>query len=170
MNSRVVTKIGDVFQTKSGRLLQLVAIDKIALNSDVVVVYDTSVQSITDISEEHISFYHHTTVSEGVKDGLWNKIGKCILPNRSKLVFKQFFSVEDSEADIAVLSKLPRLLRPKSRAYWTVWRANDIEWKKVSGAKGIKIIAEDSGITPAQDILYRIAHKKSQFKSEWPTI
>ena len=68
MKQRIITKIGDVYVTKDGTYLQLVAIDTVQLNSDVVVVYDKA--ALNDIPHAEISFYHHTTVSVGVREGL----------------------------------------------------------------------------------------------------
>ncbi len=155
MPSRVVTKIGDVFQTKSGILLQLVAIDYIQLNSDMIAVYKK--QHANDLNKLHsapISFYHHTTVSVGVKQGLWQKIGHAPIPDTSKMIFKQYFDKDIVE--ILHENYLTRLLKYSPPTYWTTWKVGDKKWKRINNKKGFKLRAETGDIVHPQDIMDRI--------------
>lgn len=172
MATRIITKVGDIYKTKSGRLLQLVAIDFIQLNSDVVVVYEpTDNIDFNDLYLSPISFYQHTTVSAGVKQELWQKVGRAPTPDISKLVFKQYFDKETAEIlhNILHTNYLFKFLTCPPRSYWTTWNPNDESWKRVSHKKGMLLQAEESGVTPPDDIIYRIKHGHSAFKSNWPT-
>lgn len=160
---RVVTKIGEIFLTPEGEYLQLVAIDSIQLGGDVIVFYGKV--DPDKIPNSPILFYHHNTVSQGVKMGLWSKAGKRPLPDLSKLVFKQYF-----EEDLDLIDDRPLLMKRlrKPRPYWTTWTPLDTEWKKISYKKGIRLEAEDGGVAPATELAYRIEHGVSNFKKNWP--
>lgn len=162
---RVVTKVGDIYVTPRGQYLQLVAIDYIQLNSDVIVYYGKV--NPDDIPNVPIKFYHHNTVSQGVKMGLWTKAGKRDLPDVSKLVFKQYFSEEDVE----LMDMRPVLLQRlfKRRPYWTTWTPLDKKWKKISYKKGIALDAEESSVSPADELTYRIRHGGVSYPTDWPT-
>jgi hypothetical protein len=161
MTKRIVTKIGDVFQTKGGRILQLVAIDNIQLNSDVVIIYQKiKLNSVDDIHSAPIDFYHHTTVSEGIKQSLWVKIGKTKIPNISELCFKTYFDKE--------LAELVPFDNTNTKPYWMVWRLSDNEWRYFNEKQGTKLIGEEGSIVPPDDIIFRINHGVSQFTLNWP--
>ena len=160
----VVTKIGDIFLTPKGEYLQLVAVDTIQLGADVVVFYG-KVDPVK-IPSSPIQFYRHITVSQGVKKGLWTKAGKRPLPDLSKLVFKQYFG-----ENLDLIDSRPLLIKwlRKPRPYWTTWTPLDTKWKKISYKKGIKLNAEDGGISPATELIYRIENGISNFRNNWPT-
>lgn len=161
MSGRIVTKIGDVFQTQGGRILQLVAIDQIQLNSDVVVVYkQIKLNSIDDIQSAPIDFYHHTTVSEGVRQNLWVKIGKTNIPDISGLSFKTYFDKESAE--------LAPYNNVSTEPYWMTWKLSDNEWHYLNEKQGSKLIGEEGSNVPPDDIIYRINHGASRFTHDWP--
>jgi hypothetical protein len=161
---RVVTNVGDVFVTSRGEYLQLVAIDQVQLGGDVVVYYGrVGMDQIPDVP---IKFYHHNTVSQGVKMGLWKKAGRRPLPDLSKLVFKQYFG-EDLEIHDYRHPLIRRIF--KMRPYWATWTPIDEKWKKISYKKGLRLTAEDGGVGPATDLDYRIKHGVSSFKTNWPS-
>lgn len=174
MAKRIVTKVGDVYQTKETaegrRYLQLVAIDLIDLNSDVVVVFadQKGADEPPNIeADSEIEFYTHTTVSQGVREGLWEKVGsRAVAVDLSSLVFKSYYG-----PDIADVAKNmdPGMLPPVPYPNWAVWTPADQERRYVSGAEGIPVKAERGGVFPAPDVLYRIEHGRSEFRSDWPS-
>ena len=164
---RVVTKLGDVFETSDKLyLIQLVAIDEVNLNSDVAVVYEAN--NITDrsnLANQPSLFYTHTTLSTGVRAGLWVKIGKSTICDSSKLRFKTYFGPD--EADI--LSETHPKLRGKP--HWTTWTPADTDWRIISEQAGIKLIAEEGGIVPPAWVIERIKNGGKDFEHlNWPGI
>lgn len=157
MTTRVVTKIGDVFQTQNGRILQLVAIDSIQLNSDVVAIYKpTDDFTLEKLPAMPMDFYYHTTVSAGIKQGLWSKIGKAPVPDVSKLLFKQYFDQDAVEILWENETPDPTIKHIVSAPYWTVWSPVDKDWTYVTEVAGKRLQAEDSSITPPINIIHRI--------------
>ena len=78
------TKIGDIFSAKIDmdhkRYLQYIISDMTQLNSDVIRVFSKVYQleenpSIEEIVKDKVDFYAHCVTKDGVKRGLWNKIG-----------------------------------------------------------------------------------------------
>jgi len=170
MQTRIVTKIGDVFETKDGRLLQLVAIDYFQLNSDVLVVYAKSKKRDPGMAHSlPIDFYQHSTASLGVRQGLWTKVGRAPLPDISKLVFKTYRNTEVNRADRLTATGARKLLHKLSKPHpnWYVWTPLDKDARLVSEKAGHRVHAEDGGVVPPSDILYRIKHGKSEFVHEW---
>ena len=142
--------------THDGVILQLVAIDLVQLNSDVVVVYqEKNIAVFSTINKQPIAFYHHTTVSAGVKQGLWQKVGKGPLPHLTSLVFKQYFDKDDVET----LNEFPdNLFRKivKVKPHYTYWHVGEDVWHKMSESKGKQLKAENGDVVPPLTILERI--------------
>lgn len=166
---RVITKVGDVFETTDKtHLLQLVAIDYNQLNSDVIVVYKAqSLSNLDALREQKPLFYHHSTVSEGVKQGLWHKIGKASLPDVSKLTFKTYFPPDDISVMQQVLSKdqYPLVDQP----HWAVWTPLSKDWKYTKDRAGLRLKAEDGAIVPPVVIAKRIQHGgKTELPRDYP--
>lgn len=159
----IITKVGDIYATPKGEYLQLVAIDNIQLGGDVVVFYGKVDPG--NIPNLPIQFYHHNTVSQGIKMGLWVKAGKRPLPDVSKLVFKQYFGT-----DLDLIDDRPMLMKRlrKPCPYWRTWTPLDTEWKKIPYKKGLRLDAEDGAVGPASELAYRIEHGASNFKNDWP--
>ncbi len=163
--SRIVTKPGFVYETIVGekRLLQLVAIDPANMNSDVVVVYRSGI-SLQDVEQHKVAigsvdFYTHTTTSQGVRQGLWEKVGKApILPLQS-FRFKNYHGLEEKEIDEALGH-----VEPVGYPYWYIWTPNMEDGQKVDDDTGQEYEAEPGGILPASDVIYRIKHGVSEFK------
>lgn len=156
MTRRVVTKVGYIFMTHDGAMLQLVAIDPVQLNSDVVVVYkEKNIEDFSTINKQPIAFYHHTTVSAGVKQGLWQKVGKGPLPHLASLIFKQYFDAEDVET----LNEFPdNFFRKivKLKPHYTYWHLGEDAWHKMSESRGKQLKAESGDIVPPLTILERM--------------
>lgn len=144
------SKIGNVFEFEAHpkTYLQLVHIDPIQMGSDVVVVYgDTS---------EPYDFYTHTTIEQGLQENLWHQINRTSMPvDLSELVFKVFMEDYFDEG-----------IKP----YWHYWTCADTEWRDIPLEEGRTKAAEEGGIYPASEVLYRIEHGgTSGFKNNWPT-
>ena len=166
---RIVTKVGFLYKTidtkKGARYLQLVSLDLINLNSDVIVVFakDVDPRQLEEISPKDIEFYTHTTVSEGVRQGLWEKVGNFeVKVDITKLAFKNYhdsFTGRTLSSSLEGPSLMPKIPFPN----WTTWNPLDEEWKYISLEVGRKLVAEDGGIKPPSDIVYRIENGKSEF-------
>jgi hypothetical protein len=160
---RVITKIGDIYSTLNGEFFQLVAIDQVQLGGDVIVYYGKV--DPDEIPNVPIKFYHHITVSQGIKMGIWSKAGKKPLPDLSKLIFKQLFD-EDLGIDDIRIGLIKFFFKP--RPYWTVWTPLDSKWKKISYKKGLDLEAESGDIAPATELEHRIKYGVSGYQNDWP--
>ncbi|MDB5178576.1 MAG: hypothetical protein JWN01_519 [Patescibacteria group bacterium] len=149
---RVVTKVGDVFETSDKKyFIQLATIDHIQLSSDVAAIYRVRPGlSPSELAHEPVFFYTHTTLSAGVKQGLWSKIGRSAVQDISRFRFKTYFGPDESE--------VMKNFTPKARhhPHWAMWTPVDTEWQIISEKKGIKLDAETGGIVPAGWIIERI--------------
>jgi hypothetical protein len=162
----VKTKVGDIFKVGAIKNesfhLQLVAIDPVSLNSDTIVVFDGNPAD----NDARRMFYTHTTVAQGLREGLWSKIGNGdVNVKLSDLVFKNFNSAEDGEAELLTVGSSTTVPYPN----WVSWSPQDENWAYISYDDGLELAAEDGGIFPAQDIIHRIETGKSGFKNNWPT-
>ena len=173
MPRQAPTKIGDVFEVITeegkGHLLQLVAIDAVNLNSDAIAVFPklSQGQAYADAVAVEPLFYTHTTASEGVRRQLWQKLANVpVQLNIGNLMFKNYHGEDEKEALEAVGD--PSLMPPVPFPNWTVWTPLDTEWKYIPLDEGMQLIAEDGGITPPEDIVYRIVNGESEFKKNWP--
>lgn len=142
---KLKSSIGDVFEasTQKGKrvYLQLVHIDPVQMNSDVVVVWD---------EEEKELFYTHTSVNQGLDEGLWRKIDSTKVEKElGSLVFKIF--IEDYFDE----GKHP---------FWYVWTCIDDEWREIPMDSGKSLKAERGDIFPASDVVYRIENGTSEFR------
>jgi hypothetical protein len=155
---RVITKVGDVFETTDKKyLLQLVAIDSVQLNSDVITIYRIrSPLNLPTLPAEQMLFYHHTSVAEGVKQGLWNKVGRAPLPDISKLTFKTYFTPDD--VSVMQLGTDEDSKRPTTQPHWAIWTPVNKEWGYVRDRAGLKLKAEDGMIVPPRVITERLLH------------
>lgn len=175
MARRLSSKIGDVYETIPiegvPRYLQLIALDEINLNSDVVIVFE---KTLANPAEKHVGaivaqgvdFYIHTTVAQGVADGLWRKIGNA--KARVKINQLKFKSYHD-EVEGEILSQSAEVPAPPvPYPNWTIWTPADKEWRFISLEEGKKTIANESDIFPASDIIYRLRYGKSGFERDWP--
>jgi hypothetical protein len=161
---RAVTNVGDIFATKRGEYIQLVAIDKLQLDGDVVVYYgETELSRIPNVP---IVFYFHSTLSQGVEMGLWKKVGNRPLPDLSKLVFKDYFSEDELSVDG------PFLFFFKRKPYWNIWTPVSSRRERVGHNEGILLEAEDGGVGPAKQLYDRIMKSRDEYlkmyKEYWP--
>lgn len=147
---RVQTKVGDVFKVANFLdpiYIQLVHIDPVQMNSDVAVVYKEN--------NSENEFFLHTTIKDGIKKGLFIKTE--LLPRKidlSSLRFKTY--IED-------------YLDEDIQPYWYIWDCLMDKWEKVDEQEGKVFAAQDGGVYPAEDVIYRIKHGKSEFKLNWPS-
>lgn len=165
---RTIVKVGDIFDIVGHPQyrLQVVAKDINAMESDVVAVINKKQQSSIDDEFEDIKFYVHTYVSEGVKDGMFIKVGNFpVTFDISKFLFKNFYDEYHNEIVEGIDDAKPEVPYPN----WTVWSPADDQWRYITQEEGISTEAEDGSIYPTEDIIYRIVHGKSEFRSNWPS-
>lgn len=164
MAQRVVTKVGNIFRTQKGsRYLQLVAIDRANLNSDVVVFFKATDADLGNdfdaIARLPVDFYIHVTASQGVKEGHWEKIGKApVYVDLSTLVFKYYrdqFQVDMYKKGYE-RDRSPRLKPPFDKPFWDIWTIPDERYHSVSKEKGDRIIGEEGGIFPPWVVMKRL--------------
>lgn len=172
MATRIMTRVGDIYRTKelAGgiRYLQLVAIDLLDLNSDVIVVFEPSTKYDGPpelLVDSGVEFYTHTVVSQGIREGLWQKTGKEeVRVDITKLLFKAYHGMDEAEA-VAFVGH--EVAPPIPYPHWTVWSPGDPEERYVPSGEGMSIQAERGGVFPASDVVYRIEHGQSEFRSNW---
>lgn len=153
-------KIGEVYRVndlKPARYFQLVALDLTQLNSDVIAVFSSN-NDLTDSTDEidaivhsGVEFFTHTTVSAGVSNKLWTKIGKTVVVNCDDALFK----------DIDYNDDFPDW-EPYEKDYyhsWVIWRPNE-EWRKIGDRLADYPNAELGAVYPPNDVVYRIEHGK----------
>jgi len=163
---RIVTKVGDIFKTvsvgKKHRYLQLVAIDRANLNSDVIVVFSAAMDrkvNIDEVAQGPIEFYTHTSVSQGVRLGLWERVGNAsVYINLENLHFKYHRGKEHVDALKRVAAKMnaPHLEPPFDMPYWDAWSLPDEQYHSISGLAGEKLDAQDGAILPARAVMSRL--------------
>jgi hypothetical protein len=178
MTQRIITKVGFVYKTKEtskgSRYLQLVAIDHANMNSDVVVVYQPKLENTEDIEKvvrQPIEFYMHATVSQGVREGLWEKVGKApVYIDLSKLVFKYYRDQEyvDMRVKSAKQFNNSRLSPPFNCSYWNVWTLGDESYHSVNDENGKLIKGEEGSINPASSVVDRVEGRYKIPEKFWP--
>lgn len=155
---RIVTKIGDVFETEAGLKIQLVAIDPHQLMSDVLAAYGHEGHVVANgTSSGRMIYCAHTTASAGVREGLWRKIGKAPLPDLSNVAFKAHVDAElvsDSNYNI-----LRSKLRLKPEGFWYYWKLGGRKVRRVSEKKVCRIEAEEGSVYPAREFLEELSRR-----------
>lgn len=148
-SKRIRVKVGDIFRirnTDPEKYLQLVLVDQESLGSDVVVVYEDN--------PDNYDFYVHTSVAEGVRNELWDKIGhEAVKVDLGSLKFKTFLE--------------PTFWWERSK--WRYWACDGKKSEKLGLRRGAKVEAVDGDVYPAGDVVYRIKYGKSEFVSDWPS-
>ncbi len=164
---RVITKVGDVFNVASDKYgtwyLQLVYLDVANMNSDVVIGIhlsdDDQDMAITETVKLSYTFYLHTTVKFGVKEGLLEKIGNVpVVADISNMSFKYYRDHNHIEILRRTAERTGnRSLAPKyAEPYWDIWTLGDASFHSVSGEEGNDTKAEPGAIFPPQTIIERI--------------
>ena len=120
MTKRIVSKIGNIYCTEIDNqykvYLQYIAKDLEQLNSTVIRVfkkrYPINYEPILeDIVKDDIDFYAHVMLNNGIRDGVWYKVGTHNdLGDTENICFRTF-----SEGNYQHLTKSHR---------WYVWKIN----------------------------------------------
>lgn len=108
---------GNVFEVRlcNGKRMyfQYICNDLDALNSDVVRIfksqYDKRPDSLDEILSDEVAMYSHTTVTWGVENGYWTRIGSC--PYDASQLNVKFIS-----------SKMEGL---NGKPFWNTWKLNN---------------------------------------------
>ena len=105
MNKRIVIKTGDVFKVNvNGQYdvyFQFVIDDTTQLTSSVIRVFGKHYEMdesplMEDVVNDDVVFYAHTMLSAGIRQGLWQKVGKSkIKDNIDTIGFKMLNSPKD---------------------------------------------------------------------------
>lgn len=161
--TRIVTKIGYVYQTistKHGpRYFQLVTFDQVQLVSDVIVIFRPPVQPISpknldEIVALPIESYTHTTVSFGIREGLWHKIGKApVVADLSALRFKNYHNAEIGEVETKAVAQGIMPAPPVACPRWVSWTPLDQEWTYLDEPTGSKLTAMEGSVHPPSYVL-----------------
>ena len=118
---RAFTKVGDIFeislQNGKSRYFQYIAKDRTNLNADVIRVFRRSYVEIDSpqidtIILDEIEYYLHTSVSAGVKIGVWKRFGSSQKLGNLDISFRISLDSFESELNKAASKK------------WVVWQLN----------------------------------------------
>lgn len=123
MATRIVTKIGNIFcinvEGKYLRYFQYIANDLSQLNSSVIRVFKKKYPidyefNAEEVVEDEVELYAHTILSQGIREGLWTKVGKSknvgAFENiifKGKMLVKSYLAVEEEKS-----------------FEWAIWRIN----------------------------------------------
>jgi len=162
---RIVTKVGYVYEVElmpegKKRYFHFVAIDRTQLGSDVIRVFrETYEKDASPTPEEVVAgetdFYAHTTISLGVKMGLWKKAGHVSEVGPLDILFR------DTHDCGRAIDEEP--VRISSR--WYIWRLNE-EFQEVGILKGEHRGAEIGVVVSPHNIVARL--KCGQYSFVYP--
>ncbi len=131
MATRVVTKIGDVFEVKIDdnkvKYFQLIAYDLLQLNSDVIRCFrgihdENHLPNLESIIESEVELYVHCVTKYGVKMNLWTKIGNHKnIGQLDKIIFRDTndYGIKEGEEPISVSNN------------WHIWKLGDENFNRV---------------------------------------
>lgn len=131
-------------------------LDEEALNSEVVRVFKKKFNEnqdplLDEIVKDEVNFYIHVDIRSGIKQGLYFKVGNVVTTNLDPPRFKSTRGDYDTPAG-QVSDK------------WYVWEVGK-EAEKIGLLTDEYRNLDTGGIYPPSDILYRIYHGESEFKS-----
>jgi hypothetical protein len=157
MTSRVVTKIGDIFEVplddKTKKYIQYIANDQTQLNSSVIRAFKTKYAleaqpGMGEITTDVVDFYAHTVLKPGIIRKIWKRIGKS--PDIGNLAI--FFRGTNDVLD-------PKIKVSKN---WHVWE-RDGPSRRVGELVGDYQNAEIGAVMPAGQIVHRMRTGKYTF-------
>lgn len=153
--TRVVTKIGDVFEVLLERgvkkYFQYIGNDHTQLNSDVIRAFKTPylIDTEPDLSlviKDEVSFYAHCVVKWGVKMNLWKKVGNVKEVGTANVYFR---GSSDSGRKIG-----EEPIKVSER--WYVWKINDDRFTPVGKLPDKYQNAEIGMVISPIDIVHRL--------------
>lgn len=136
MNSRVTTKIGDIFSVQINeecrKYFQLVARDLTQLNSDVIrafsKVYSNKANpELNEIVKEKPEFYAHCVTKLGLKMGYWQKVG-----NVAEIGVTNNILFRDTNDYGTIKGGKPVSISNQ----WYIWHINDKNFTRVGKLEG----------------------------------
>jgi hypothetical protein len=174
----IVTKVGFVYKTKKTsagvRYLQLVAIDRANLSSDVIVVFkpkDIKSDDLEEITSRPIEFYTHTTVSAGVRLGMWEKVGKAEVKIDPKALSFGYYRDQwhiNLMKKVAKSNGSERLYPPFEKPYWDIWDLTEEKYSSFGWKDGLRAEMQYGGIAPPTIVIKTIEGKYTPLKNIWP--
>lgn len=159
-----MSRKGEIYATESltvPRYFQLVDYDATQLTSDVIAVFNSSEEldfntknkkseSVDELMRGDIEFFAHTTVTAGVRRGLWRRVASGEPVDYANALFKDVSYPENGPPET-------ESYEADSYDEWVVWHVNGPR-KKIGSKIGDYPTAELGHIFPPEDIIYRIDH------------
>jgi hypothetical protein len=150
MTTRVVTKIGDIFEVPLGdgtkKYIQYIANDLTQLNSSVIRAFKTkhpmhAQPSVDEITADGVDFYAHTVLKPGIIRKLWKKVGKSPHIGNLSILFRGTNDIFDPKIKVS--------------ENWHVWELGGPS-RKVGKLVGDYKEAEIGAVMPASQIVHRM--------------
>jgi len=155
MTTRIVTKIGDIFEVPlddgSKKFIQYVANDQTQLNSSVIRAFKTKYTldaqpAVDEITKDFVDFYAHTVLKPGIIRKMWKKIGNSRDVGGLAILFRG--TNDDSKVKVS--------------KNWHVWEI-DGPSRRVGELVGDYQRAEIGDVMPADQIVHRMRTGKYSF-------
>ena len=155
MTTRIVTKIGDIFEVPlddgSKKFIQYVANDQTQLNSSVIRAFKTKYTldaqpAVDEITKDFVDFYAHTVLKPGIIRKMWKKIGNSRDVGGLAILFRG--TNDDSKVKVS--------------KNWHVWEI-DGPSRRVGELVGDYQKAEIGDVMPADQIVHRMRTGKYSF-------
>lgn len=156
MTSRIVTKIGDIFEVplddESKKFIQYIANDQTQLNSSVIRAFKTKYAldaqpAADEITKDFVDFYAHTVLKPGTIRKMWKKVGNSRDVGGLAILFRGTNDILDPKVKVS--------------KNWHVWEI-DGPSRNVGKLVGDYRKAE-IGVMPADQIVHRMRTGKYNF-------
>ncbi|HEV1994480.1 MAG TPA: hypothetical protein VGR03_09120 [Candidatus Acidoferrum sp.] len=150
MTSRIVTKIGDIFEVplddQSKKYLQYIANDRTQLNSSVIRAFKpkytiNALPAVNEITADAVDFYAHSVLKPGIIRKIWKKVGNSRDIGDLDVLFRGTNDILDPQIKIS--------------KNWHVWEI-DGPSRRVGKLAGRNQKAEIGSVMPADQIVHRM--------------
>src|SRR5216684_2622663 len=157
MTSRIVTKIGDIFEVplddETKKYIQYIANDQTQLNSSVIRAFKTKYfmdaqPAVDDIKVDAVDFYAHTVLKPGIIRKMRKKVGKSSDIGSLAILFRGTNDILDPKVKVS--------------KNWHVWEI-DGPSRRVGELVGDYQNAEIGAVMPADQIVHRMRTGKYTF-------
>jgi hypothetical protein len=150
---RIVTKVGDVFRVRldesTCKYLQYIGNDLTYLNSDVIRGFSdaypaAAAPKLLEVTRGEVDFYAHCSVNQGIRMGLWEKVGRVDEVGPVDILFRDtldhFRRIDQEPIKVA--------------RNWRVWRVNE-PMRDVGELRGVNRKAEVGIVMSPHSIMHR---------------
>jgi hypothetical protein len=157
MTSRIVTKIGDIFEVPlddgSMKFIQYIANDQTQLNSSVIRAFKTKYPmdaqpAVDEITKDSVDFYAHTVLKPGIIRKIWKKFGKSPDIGGLAILFRGTNDILDPKVKVS--------------KNWHVWEIAGPS-RRVGELVGDNQKAEIGAVMPADQIVHRMRTGKYSY-------